>query len=64
MQKQLKEQEPKEADDWGNPPAPDTPENRKKALKAQIILGIFGFIGILLPGILYWIKFKWCYCNL
>ena len=58
MQKQLKEQEPKEEDDWGNPPAPDTPENRKKALKAQIILGIFVFIGILLPGILYWIKFK------
>jgi hypothetical protein len=27
-------------------------------MKAQIILGIFGFIGILVPGILYWIKFK------
>ena len=32
--------------------------SQQKALKAQIILGIFGFIGILLPGILYWIKFK------
>ena len=30
MQKQLKEQEPKEEDDWGRPPAPDTPENPKK----------------------------------
>ncbi|MDA7757565.1 hypothetical protein N8920_06665 [Opitutales bacterium] len=58
MQKQLKEQEPKDDDDWGQPPSPDTPENRKKALKAQIILGLVSFIGILVPGILYWLKLK------
>ena len=58
MQKELDEEEIKQEEDWGNPLSPDTPENRRKAIKAQIILGVFGFIGILIPGILYWIKFK------
>ena len=58
MQKELDEEGVKQEEDWGNPPSPDTPENRRKAIKAQIILGVFGFIGILIPGILYWIKFK------
>ena len=58
MQKELDEEEVKQEEDWGNLPSPDTPENRRKAIKAQIILGVFGFIGILIPGILYWIKFK------
>ena len=58
MQKELDEEEVKQEEDWGNPPSPDSPENRRKAIKAQIILGVFGFKGILIPGILYWIKFK------
>ena len=58
MQKQLKEQGPKDDDEWGQPPSPDTLVNRKKAIKAQIILGIVAFAFILIPGILYWIKFK------
>lgn len=58
MQKDLDDEESNQEDDWGNPPSPDTPENQKKAMKAQIILGIISFIGILVPGILYWIKFK------
>ena len=39
MQKELDEEEVKQEEDWGNPPSPDTPENRRKAIKAQIILG-------------------------
>ena len=58
MQKQLKEQVPKNDDEWGQPPSPDTLVNRKKAIKAQIILGIVAFAFILIPGILYWLKFK------
>ena len=58
MQKELEGKETSEEGNWGNRPCPDTPENRRKAMKAQIILGIIGFIGILIPGILYWIKFK------
>ena len=58
MQKDLEEEESNKDEDWGNPRSPDTPENRRKAMKAQIILGIFGFVGILIPGILYWLKFK------
>ena len=58
MQKELDEEETKQDEEWGSPPSPDTPANRRKAMKAQIILGIIGFIGILIPGILYWIKFK------
>ena len=56
MQKQSEDDNTKIEDDWGNPPSPDTPENRKKAIKAQIILGIVCLIGILLPGIMYWLK--------
>jgi hypothetical protein len=42
-------------EDWGNPPSPMTPENRKKAQRAQLIIGIFALIGIALPGILLWL---------
>ena len=42
-------------DDWGNPPSPDTPENRKKALRAQLIIGVVALIGIFLPGLLFWL---------
>lgn len=56
MQKQSEDDHTKIKDDWGNPPSPDTPENRKKAIKAQIILGIVCLIGILLPGVMYWLK--------
>jgi hypothetical protein len=44
-----------EEDDWGNPPSPDTPENRKKAQRAQLIIGIVALIGIFLPGFLFWL---------
>ena len=44
-----------EEDDWGNPPSPDTPENRKKSQRAQLIIGIVAMIGIFLPGILFWL---------
>ena len=37
MQKQSEDEHTKIDDDWGNPPSPDTPANRKKAIKAQII---------------------------
>ena len=46
-----------EREDWGNLPAPNTPEKRKKAMKAQIILGLVSLLGILLPGFLYWLRF-------
>lgn len=45
-----------EEDDWGNPPSPMTPENRKKAQRAQMLIGIFALIGIALPGILLWLS--------
>jgi len=45
----------KNDDDWGRPPTPLTPENQKKAFKAQLILGIVSLTGIALPGILFWI---------
>ena len=44
-----------EDDDWGNPPSLMTPENLKKAQRAQLIIGIFALIGIALPGILLWL---------
>jgi len=47
--------EKEEEDDWGNPPSPLTPENRKKAQRAQMLIGIFALIGIALPGILLWL---------
>lgn len=53
----MQKQSTKDQDDWGNPPAPNTPENRKKAMRAQIILGLVSLLGILLPGLLYWIRF-------
>ena len=49
------ENEKAEEDDWGNPPSPDTPENRKKSQRAQLIIGIVAMIGIFLPGILFWL---------
>ena len=50
----FKEQDSKD-DDWGQPPSPLTPENQKKAFRAQLIIGLLSFIGIALPGILFWI---------
>ena len=44
-------------DDWGNPPTPLTPENRKKALRAQLIIGLISIIGIALPA-LFWALLK------
>ena len=41
-------------DNWGNPPSPLTPENQKKAFRAQLILGLVAFVGIFLPGVLFW----------
>ena len=49
------EKERAEEDDWGNAPSPDTPENRKKSQRAQLIIGIVAMIGIFLPGILFWL---------
>ena len=54
MENGFKEQDSKD-DDWGQPPSPLTPENQKKAFRAQLILGLFSLIGIALPGILFWI---------
>tara|TARA_B100002019_G_scaffold225028_1_gene198000 strand:- start:732 stop:908 length:177 start_codon:yes stop_codon:yes gene_type:complete len=45
----------KKDDDWGRPPSPLTPENQKKAFRAQLILGITSLVFIALPGILFWI---------
>ncbi|MBT3667788.1 MAG: hypothetical protein HN548_09945 [Opitutae bacterium] len=53
MENGFKEQDSKD-DDWGQPPSPLTPENQKKAYRAQLILGLFSLIGIFLPGILFW----------
>ena len=46
-----------ENDDWGNPPSPLTPENRKKAQRAQLIIGLISLIGIALPAI-FWVLLK------
>jgi hypothetical protein len=54
MENNFKEQDPNE-DDWGNPPSPNTRENREKAFKYQIILGVVGLIFISLPAIVIWI---------
>ena len=54
MEKDFKEQDPND-DDWGNPPAPQTPENQKKAFKAQLIIGVVALTGILLPGLMFWL---------
>ena len=53
MENNFKEQDPKD-DDWGNPPAPDTPENRKKIFRARVILGVAALIFTLLPAIAIW----------
>ena len=53
MEKDFKEQDPND-DDWGNPPSPLTPENQKKAFRAQMIIGLTALAGILLPGLTYW----------
>ena len=53
MEKDFKEQDPND-DDWGNPPSPLTPENQKKAIRAQMIIGLTALAGILLPGLTYW----------
>jgi len=42
-------------DNWGNPPSPLTPENQKKAFRAQLILGLVALVGIFLPGVLFWL---------
>ena len=54
MEKNLKEQEPN-VSEWGNPPSPDPPENRRKAFRAQLIIGIVSLIGIALPGVMFWL---------
>ena len=54
MEKDFKEQDSND-EDWGNPPSPLTPENQKKAFRAQMIIGIVAFVGILLPGIMFWL---------
>lgn len=54
MEKSFKEQDPNDSD-WGNPPSPDTPENRRKAFRAQLIIGIVSLIGIALPGVMFWL---------
>jgi len=54
MENNIKEQDPND-DDWGNPPSPNTLENREKAFKYQIILGVVGLIFISLPAIVIWI---------
>lgn len=54
MEKSFKEQDPNDSD-WGNPPSPDTPENRRKAFRAQLIIGIASLIGIALPGVMFWL---------
>ncbi len=53
MKNDQKEQEPNDSD-WGNPPSPDTPENRERAFRGQMILGVVSLVMISLPGILYW----------
>ncbi len=45
----------KKNNDWGQPPSPLTPENQKKAFRAQLILGIISLVMIAIPGILFWI---------
>ena len=40
----MQKQSTNDKDDWGNPPHP-TPENRKKAMRAQIVLGLVSLWG-------------------
>lgn len=53
MTKVSKEQDSNNLD-WGNPPAPITPENKRKVFRAQLILGVFTLLGILVPGLMFW----------
>ena len=53
MEKDFKEQDSNE-DDWGNPPAPLTPENQRKAFRAQMIIGIVAFADPA-SGIMFWV---------
>ncbi|MDC3335395.1 hypothetical protein OAV71_02705 [Opitutales bacterium] len=53
MENDFKEQEAKDKD-WGQPPSELTPENKKKAMKAQILLGVISLFFIALPGVLFW----------
>lgn len=54
MESDFKEELDK-SNDWGQPASSLTPENQKKAFKAQLILGIISLIMILIPGVLFWI---------
>jgi len=54
MEKDFKEQDSND-DDWGNPPDPQTPENQKKAFRAQMIIGLVALTGILVPGLMFWL---------
>jgi len=54
MEKDFKEQDSND-EEWGNPPSTLTPENQKKAFRAQMIIGIVAFVGILLPGLMFWL---------
>ena len=54
MENDFKEKDSKE-NDWGQPPSPLTPENQKKAFRAQLLLGVISLIGIALPGLLFWL---------
>ena len=53
-----------EEDDWGQPPAPKTPENLAKAQKAQLILAIVAGIGIILPFLLLFLIYGPSSCGL
>ena len=54
MEKSLKEQDPNDSD-WGNPPSPDTPENRREAFRVQLLIGILAVLGMALPGVMFWL---------
>jgi len=46
-------------DDWGQPPAPQTPENLAKARRARLILGIIASLFIALPFVIYLLRYGW-----
>ena len=54
MEKSLKEQDPNDSD-WGNPPSPDTPQNRREAFRVQLLIGILAVLGMALPGVIFWL---------
>jgi hypothetical protein len=51
-------------DDWGQPPAPPTPENLAKAKRAQRILLLVGGIGVVLPAVLYFLIYGPAGCGI